>query len=200
MRTKHGNRPKKVTNVHLQNVRDHIKSFPRVASHYSCSSNNNKRYLKEGLSIHRMYQHYLKKFKPTIAEHEGKVHRAHQEQQRPPQPLRPKVSYRKYLELLNTECTLGFGRPRSDTQQQIADRNSNRFLFREKHRRNFGWGAEIDCDGRKIMVHHPYEVWMRRSFSSEEPWIKVCLLERESIENNVISSPPAQLYQSQIPL
>ena len=83
---------------------------------------------------------------------------------------------------------------------QNKDRNSNRFLFRETHRRNFGWGAEIDCDGRKIMVHHPYEVWMRRSFSSEEPWIKVCLLERESIENNVISSPPAQLYQSQIPL
>lgn len=70
-----------------------------------------------------MYQHYLKKFKPTIAEHEGKVHRAHQEQQRPPQPLRPKVSYRKYLELLNTECTLGFGRPRSDTQQQCEKMN-----------------------------------------------------------------------------
>lgn len=72
--------------------------------------------------------------------------------------------------------------------------------FQRKTQRNFGWGAEMDRDGRKIMVHHPYEVWMRRSFSSEEPWIKVCLLERESIENNVISSPPAQLYQSQIPL
>lgn len=83
---------------------------------------------------------------------------------------------------------------------QNKDRNSNHFLLREKHWHNFGWGAEIDRDGRKIMVHHPYEVWMRRSFSSEEPWIKVCLLERESTESNVISSPPAQLYQSQIPL
>lgn len=450
MRGKHGNRPKKVTNIHLQNVRNHIKSFPRVASHYSRNSNNKKRYLKEGLSVHRMYQLYLEKFEPAIVVHEREVHRARQEQRRPPQPLRPKVSYRKYLELFNTEFNLGFGRPRSDTcaqceklnliltntedeaerqkaqedlkahqtkadngyksksadrersrqswegkrrvvsdditfnskdaidmitfdlQQNLPtpnlnhndifylrqlwtynfgihdcvteqgymfmwhealakrgaseissclntffnrfrtgarslvsysdscggqnknltilgmlsdlhlanvyqsidhiylerghtylendrdfgiiekrkqsaevyipsqwyqvvreaslkkpfqvvemqqedfldfkgavaqryalqnkDRDGNRVLLREIHWLNFGWGAEMDREGRKIMVHHPYEVWMRRSFSSEEPWIKVRLIKRESSENNIIASPPAQLYHSQIPL
>jgi len=50
------------------------------------------------------------------------------------------------------------------------------------------------------MVHHPYEVWMRRSFSSEEPWIKVRLIKTETSENNIIASPSAQLYHSQIPL
>ena len=49
------------------------------------------------------------------------------------------------------------------------------------------------------MVHHPFEVWMR-SFSSEEPWIKVCLIKMETSENTIIASPPAQLYHSQIPL
>jgi len=43
-------------------------------------------------------------------------------------------------------------------------------------------------------------VWIRRSFSSEEPWIKVRLIKRVSSENNIIASPPAQLYHSQIPL
>ena len=80
------------------------------------------------------------------------------------------------------------------------DHDSNRFRFREIHGLNFSWGANVDHDGRKIMVHHPYEVWMRGSFSSEEPWIKVRLIKRESSENNIIASPPAQLYHSQIPL
>ena len=83
---------------------------------------------------------------------------------------------------------------------QNKDRNGDCFLLREIHWLNFGWGAEVDRDGRKIMVHHPYEVWMRRSFSSEEPWIKVRLIKRESSENNVIASPPAQRFHSQIPL
>lgn len=83
---------------------------------------------------------------------------------------------------------------------QNKDRDGNRVLLREIHWLNFGWRAEMDRDGRKIMVHHPYEVWMRTSFSSEEPWIKVRLIKRESSENNIIASPPAQLYHSQIPL
>lgn len=59
---------------------------------------------------------------------------------------------------------------------QNKDRDGNRVLLREIHWLNFGWGAELDRDGRKIMVHHPYEVWMRRSFSSESPGSKYALL------------------------
>lgn len=65
-RGKHGNHPHKVKTEHLQNVRNHIKSFPRMASHYSRKQNNKKRYLKEGLNVQRMYNLYLEKYEAPV--------------------------------------------------------------------------------------------------------------------------------------
>ena len=46
------------------------------------------------------------------------------------------------------------------------DKDGKHFLLREMHWLNFGWAAEKDLEGNKVMIHHPYEVWMRKTFSS----------------------------------
>ena len=47
-----------------ENIREHIKQFPRRKSHYSRSSNRKREYLDEGLSISCMYRLYLDKNEP----------------------------------------------------------------------------------------------------------------------------------------
>ena len=63
-----------------------------------------------------------------------------------------------------------------------------------------GWAAEKDSEGNKVMIHHPYEVWMRKTFSSQEPWIKVRIIRNESVEGNIVSDSPPPLYHGQLPL
>ena len=49
--------------------------------------------------------------------------------------------------------------------------------FRMVHWLNFGWGEEVEeGTGRITMVHHPDELWMRYSYSDQEPWKKVKFL------------------------
>lgn len=114
-RGKHGNRPHKVKTEHLQNVRNHIKSFPRMASHYSRKQNNKKRYLKEGLNVQRMYNLYLEKYEAPVFGNWKASSQAQLEQREQPTKLRAAVTYRRYLQVFNTEFNFGFGRPRSDT-------------------------------------------------------------------------------------
>lgn len=114
-RGKHGNRPHKVKTEHLQNVRNHIKSFPRMASHYSRKQNNKKRYLKEGLNVQRMYNLYLEKYEAPVFGNWKASSQAQLEQREQPTELRAAVTYRRYLQVFNTEFNFGFGRPRSDT-------------------------------------------------------------------------------------
>ena len=78
------------------------------------------------------------------------------------------------------------------------DKGGKHFLLREMHWLNFGWGTEMDAEGNKAMIHHPYEVWMGKSFSSEEPWIKVRIIRNETSEGNIVSDSPPALYQGPI--
>uniref|UniRef100_A0ABD2WB92 USP domain-containing protein n=1 Tax=Trichogramma kaykai TaxID=54128 RepID=A0ABD2WB92_9HYME len=54
---KHKNRPHKISNENLEEVRKHIKSFPPLDSHY-CRATSTKQYLDENLSITKMYELY----------------------------------------------------------------------------------------------------------------------------------------------
>lgn len=57
----HQNRPNRISEFDLKIVRDHIASFPTNSSHYSRTSNPNRRYLSPLLSIAKMYDLYRTK-------------------------------------------------------------------------------------------------------------------------------------------
>ena len=65
-RGKHSNRPHAIQNVVKECIREHIKSFPKRASHYSRNDNRKRAYLSENLSISRMYRLYLDKYEPEV--------------------------------------------------------------------------------------------------------------------------------------
>lgn len=57
LRGKHLNRPFKVPDEMKDAARHHIKSFPRMESHY-CRANSKVDYLEEGLSVTKMHEMY----------------------------------------------------------------------------------------------------------------------------------------------
>ena len=68
-------------------------------------------------------------------------------------------------------------------QDLVSSRYTNRHFcaegisFRDVHWLNFGWGEEVDpVTGKVTLVHHPDDVWMRCTYSFEEPWKKVKIL------------------------
>ena len=93
-RGKHDNRPNRISEDCVETVKMHILSFPRQTSHYSRSSNPNKRYLSPGLSIKKMHTLYMQKCDevgwPTVTE----------------------PTYRRTF---CEEFNFAFGSPRSDT-------------------------------------------------------------------------------------
>lgn len=48
----------------IDEVREHIKKFPVIESHY-CRENTKRKYLEEGLSIGKMYKLYIEEKKPV---------------------------------------------------------------------------------------------------------------------------------------
>ena len=56
-----------IPDCHVEAVKEHIRSFPRIASHYR-RSNTQKEYLEGGLSISRMYDLFVQK---RVLEHEN---------------------------------------------------------------------------------------------------------------------------------
>lgn len=81
--TKHVTHPEK-----LEEVRNHIKSFPTVNSHY-CRANSQREYLEANLNVTKMYDLYR-------AKHENPV------------------SHGIYSKVFNTEFNLSFFRPKKD--------------------------------------------------------------------------------------
>lgn len=79
-----------------ENIREHIKQFPRRKSHYSRSSNRKREYLDEGLSISCMYRLYLDKYEPEAGRD-------------------PQAKEWLYRNIFNEEFNLTFGYPRSNT-------------------------------------------------------------------------------------
>ena len=59
MRGKHHNRPQKVSDFLLNAVREHIRSFPTVESHY-VRKDSERQYLEEGFSIAKIYTACMK--------------------------------------------------------------------------------------------------------------------------------------------
>ena len=66
--------------------------------------------------------------------------------------------------------------------------------FRDVHWLNFGWGEELNPVTNKVtLVHHPNEVWMRNTYSSDEPWRKVKILKDRAGDVSL-----EQLYHSSL--
>lgn len=68
IRGKHTNRPSKISDEILFQIKTHIQSFPRLISHYNRHDNNEKRFLSPELSISKMYNLYLEKHEHDIIE------------------------------------------------------------------------------------------------------------------------------------
>ena len=66
MRGKHTNRPHKISAEVKKQVRDHIKSFPAMKSHYSRNKNKRRRFLSPTLSVAEMHRLYLQKYEAGI--------------------------------------------------------------------------------------------------------------------------------------
>ena len=92
MHGKHVRKPEEVR----EQVQNHIRSFPKIQSHYFRHDNQNKHYLHLDLNINRMWLLYLEKYEPTERE---KYTRNEAEN------TKPIVTYSFY----------DFGRPKSDT-------------------------------------------------------------------------------------
>ncbi|KAK9710177.1 hypothetical protein QE152_g26192 [Popillia japonica] len=91
LRGRHDNRPRKTETGTLVAVRDHIKSFQCIQSHYSRRDNPNTYYLPETLTVKEMHKIFL--------------------DENPNKPL----SYNIYWKVFSKEFNLKFGLPKSDT-------------------------------------------------------------------------------------
>ena len=93
-RSRHNNRPSRLQPEAIQQICEHITSFPADKSHYSRHSNANRKYLSATLTVPQMYTLYVN----WCAE----------------KAIEP-ASSRSYRDIFTTRFNLGFGNPRSDT-------------------------------------------------------------------------------------
>ena len=146
MRGKHTSRPNKITPAMKKKVKDHIKSFPVMKSHYSRNKNKRRRYLSPLLSIVEMHRLY-------VQEHEGQV-------------ANPRVKYSYYAKVFNEEFNLSFGYPKSDVcgaceqfRIQLNSEGSDVNTVQEKHKEHlrsaekFYSELRLDTDMAKKNAH-----------------------------------------------
>ena len=127
LRGKHMNRPNKMPDAILQNIENHINSFPRRSSHYSRDKNDRKFFLPTELNISKMHRLYLEKY-------ENEVFQALQRGEE----ANSKVTYDFYNRIFLLNHNISFGTPRSDTCQ-TCDRLHNLML------------AELDPENKKAL-------------------------------------------------
>ena len=102
LRGKHDNRPNRISQQKIEEVKEHINLYPAERSHYSRHRNPNRMYLASTLTISDMFRHYQ-----TWTAERGVV----------------AVSSAAYRKIFNTQFNLGFGSPRSDVCSRCeADR------------------------------------------------------------------------------
>ncbi|KAE8752688.1 hypothetical protein FOCC_FOCC000428 [Frankliniella occidentalis] len=89
-RGRHGTR-KRTSPILIQSVKDHIKSFPVIESHY-CREGSRRRYLQQNLSIARMHRLYVM----LVGKGENTA------------------SVRQYRDIFNCSFNLGFYKPKKD--------------------------------------------------------------------------------------
>nr|CAI5833841.1 unnamed protein product [Callosobruchus analis] len=102
----HQNRPNKIKEVVLQQIAEHINSFPKYVSHYSRKDNvkHKYRYLSLNLSVAKMHTLYLQKYEPE-------QYALLQDNK----PANPKVKYDFYRKYFVENFKLSFGTPQSVT-------------------------------------------------------------------------------------
>ena len=90
-------------------MQNHIKSFPRMTSHYSPL----KRYLSPELNINQMYMLYIAKEEPQVAQRQREILTARQVKPLPlPLPIKPVVTRDRYYKIFNSNFNFGLGLPR----------------------------------------------------------------------------------------
>ena len=93
-RGKHDNRPNRTESSIMDDVRNHINSFPKYESHYSRKDNIGRKYLGSELSINTMYDLYVAKCTETDT---------------------PTASRDCYRRTFCCDFNLGFAAPKTDT-------------------------------------------------------------------------------------
>ena len=91
-RGKHDNRPNSYPDEMLNEVRQHIESFPVMESHY-CRKDTKKKYLEENLNLSKMYSMYEFDKKEKKEDY---------------------VAEQKYCKIFNTEYNYSFFLPKKD--------------------------------------------------------------------------------------
>lgn len=105
-RGKHKNRKNKLPSHVVQNVDDHIQSFPYNIVHYG-PSGERRRYLSSQLSVLKMYEMFLEKYYPEVLDNA-------KQNENDLQKLKCEVKYSFYLKYFRDNYNYSFGRPRSD--------------------------------------------------------------------------------------
>ena len=107
---------KNVAQVTMEKIKTHIRSFPRMTSHYSRKKNPRRRFLNPGLSVNRMHMLYLQKHEPRVWERRQQGLQICQQNIGMTKPqVKPEVSLDTYRRVFNGHFNLSFGLPRSDT-------------------------------------------------------------------------------------
>jgi len=88
----------KIADEHIEAVREHIRSFPHVASHYR-RSNTQKEYIDGSLNISRMYRLFAEKRVSAIEDHDH---------------YNEPVKKNTYSRIFNEEFNIAFNVPKSD--------------------------------------------------------------------------------------
>lgn len=104
-RGKQNNRPNRISDVTVQLIDTHIRSFPRRVSHYS-RRDSKRYYLSPELNIQLMHRMYLEKYEPEMFSKLMSGDKA---------GYKPKVSRDFYFRYLKANFNYTFGSPRSDT-------------------------------------------------------------------------------------
>lgn len=104
-RGKHANRPNRVPDAIVEQVHNHILSFPRRVSHYS-RRDSKRYYLSPHLNIKLMHEFYLQRYEPEMY---NKLMSQSKDD------YKPLVSRDFYFRYLKANFNYTFGSPRSDT-------------------------------------------------------------------------------------
>lgn len=105
-RGKHINRPNIISETIINQINEHIKSFPKRQSHYSRESNRNVTYLSPELNLKIMHSLYLEKY-------ETDIYKKLQDGEK----VNPTVKYDFFTRHFADNFNISFGFPRTDTCQ-----------------------------------------------------------------------------------
>lgn len=113
----------KMSDFFVNQIREHILSFPAEQSHYSREKNHNRKYLESGLSINKLYELYLEKYERAyVLYRDEKVVCSKDGLPAPLAPRhedgteysQPTVKCSFYRHVFVTQFNISFSRPRSD--------------------------------------------------------------------------------------